>query len=101
MVCHPVSASEVAIWSNENLSSRPYRIEVFDDGTGVLQGSCTAVTTCAANVYGRNFGDDKLVAFVSSVKHSTYPLAGTQAGSNVRDVTVDELIPDPDRSDRC
>jgi hypothetical protein len=83
----------VTVTANENLSNPPYYIEVFDDDTGVLQGSCTAVTTCTVNAYGHNFGDNKLVAFVSSVQDSTYPPAGTQASSNVLDVTINERIP--------
>lgn len=83
--------AQLTVTANENLSGTPYSIEVFDDNTGTLKGSCNSGTTCTLNVNPDQWGDNKFVAFVSSAG-SAFPPAGIQASSNVIDVTINVPI---------
>jgi len=84
--------AQLTVTANENLSGTPYSIEIFNDDSGTLVGSCNSGTTCTLSAHPYQWGDNKFVAFVSSAG-STFPPANIQASSNVIDVTINQLIP--------
>jgi hypothetical protein len=67
--------------ANSSVSGFGYALEIFDQGTGTLLGSCNTGTTCTATVNHATSGSHSYIAYIAAAG-STLPPTDVQATSN-------------------